>query len=64
MGFYPFILSMINRPEIQGALQGSEGPFYLQKLLVSQSNVFRGEGVVTVGEDIRAFEISFIISII
>jgi len=47
-----FILPMMNGPQIQGRFQGAEGPLHLQKLLVPQGDVFRGQAVVTGGEDV------------
>lgn len=42
MGIDALILPMINRPQIQGGLQGTEGPLHFQKLLVPQGDVLRG----------------------
>ena len=46
MSLNSFILPMINRPKIQSGLQRPKSSLHFQKLLVSQSNIFRRQAII------------------
>ena len=60
MGFYPFILPMIDRPQIQCRLQGPEGPLHFHQLFVAEGYILRGQRVVTGGDDVLPVQMSLL----